>query len=150
MSDRPNIDELLKRARRLVALLEKPEPGLASWLQGYAEASKAMMEFWLEAPVPKLKAGKPQVLEQECPYCLYRADRTLGVPEGVKDRPAHPGDIGMCVKCGEFSVYDAELDLVRMDDDFRAALSPRLVATMEKARRGWAYAKASTSTEGKR
>jgi hypothetical protein len=140
MSGTPHIDELLKRARRLVELLEHPEPGLLSWMQAYAETAKGMMEFWAADAPKRLKAGTPQVLQQECPYCLCHADRTVGV--GAKqDRPALPGDLGMCVKCGEFAVYDADLDLVRMDDEFRASLTPAIVKVMEQAKKGWLLAK---------
>jgi hypothetical protein len=47
VSDTPNIDDLRARLRRLDDLLADPHPGLSTWCQAYARASKHLLQFFL-------------------------------------------------------------------------------------------------------
>lgn len=46
MSETPNIDELRELSRKLAALIEDPQPGLATWRMQFAEMAKTMAGFW--------------------------------------------------------------------------------------------------------
>lgn len=48
MSETPNIDELRELSRKLAALIEDPQPGLATWRLQLGEVAKTMAGFWGE------------------------------------------------------------------------------------------------------
>jgi hypothetical protein len=73
-------------------------------------------------------------LEQECPHCLKRMDRTTNTTNlsGPKR-----GDLAFCIYCGEFCVFGERNDLERMSDDFKAALPAVTQRQMKRVRDAW-------------
>jgi hypothetical protein len=50
-----------------------------------------------------------------CPYCNVPNDAATN-PEG-EDGPPNPGDVTICLSCGEFLLLDADLRTVKPNDD---------------------------------
>lgn len=46
MSNTPNLDHLKVLVNRLKALLDDPQPGMASWVQMYGETMSQIVDFW--------------------------------------------------------------------------------------------------------
>jgi hypothetical protein len=66
--------------------------------------------------MPGFKVGKARVKHTKCPFCGYLADRV----SIVEDKPQVPddGDVGICIHCGEWMVYENRLEYgVRKPDD---------------------------------
>jgi hypothetical protein len=49
------------------------------------------------------------IFEQQCPFCGHRCNRCAT----TDDVPPKPGDISLCLRCAEVSVFDRELRLRR-------------------------------------
>jgi hypothetical protein len=49
------------------------------------------------------------IFEQQCPFCGHRCNRCAT----TDDAPPKPGDISLCLRCAEVSVFDRELRLRR-------------------------------------
>ena len=52
--------------------------------------------------------GATRLEYSECPTCGYRVDAATGVH--CTGGPS-PGDVGLCIKCGNFNLYDDNLTL---------------------------------------
>lgn len=48
-------------------------------------------------------------LDTKCPHCGYHADRQGAVDDS--DATPTPGDVSLCISCGEWAVYDGGLAL---------------------------------------
>lgn len=56
----------------------------------------------------------------ECPWCAYHIDRHSSMNDNETDLVPVKGDITICIKCGEFMIYDVKLELIpasKMDFD---------------------------------
>lgn len=61
--------------------------------------------------------------EAECPYCHQKLDRSTGVsPHNPEDRLPKPGDVSVCIECGEVSYFDAAMNMVELSQQERDEL----------------------------
>ena len=58
--------------------------------------------------------GKETHLKNICPYCGYFSDRVAHPTEDIKP---NKGDISLCLKCGNISVFDDKFKLVKCNID---------------------------------
>lgn len=56
-------------------------------------------------------------LEDKCPGCFYRVDRATDALYGVNQ--PKPGDVTLCLNCGEPFVYSDNLQMRHMTDEER-------------------------------
>jgi hypothetical protein len=70
-----------------------------------------------------------------CAHCGSLNDATAAMRENGKNMRPRPGNFSICVKCGELSVYDDNLDLRKPTDDeyIEVAHDPGITV----ARRSW-------------
>lgn len=54
----------------------------------------------------------PNLEPTACPYCHEKIDCSTGV---LKDMPPSPGDISICLYCGEPSKFDDQLQMVKLE-----------------------------------
>lgn len=58
-----------------------------------------------------------------CPYCNEKLDRSEGVtPYNPESRLPGPGDVSVCIECGEPAVFDADMNMVKLSESKRAEL----------------------------
>jgi hypothetical protein len=50
-----------------------------------------------------------------CPYC--NAPNNAATDPDGEDRPPRPGDVTICISCGEFLLFDADLRTVKPSED---------------------------------
>src|SRR6185295_16896188 len=76
-------------------------------------------------------------MPSECPYCFYENDACTNAD--IKDGARVPieGSLSMCIRCGQFSIYNEKLDLQRLTDDDKAAIDAKTRAFMDKLHLAW-------------
>ena len=73
-----------------------------------------------------------------CPYCAKQMDMaTAMMPEMEMAKPPEPGNITVCIDCLNVSMFDDELQLVKMDPETFAEFrrDPVAVAYVEHFRK---------------
>lgn len=62
-------------------------------------------------------------IKTECPYCHEELDRSTGMsPYNPEDKKPSPGDVSVCSECGEISIFDQDMNMVKPSDEERAEL----------------------------
>lgn len=57
--------------------------------------------------------NKNYVNENNCPYCSHKTDSAVN--EFDEDIKPSPGDITLCIICGEISEFDSEMQLIKFN-----------------------------------
>jgi DNA-directed RNA polymerase subunit RPC12/RpoP len=52
--------------------------------------------------------------DNECPHCGYKVDRATRLADA---RVPRPGDIAICMNCGEFNQFGEQLELVKAPNE---------------------------------
>lgn len=80
-----------------------------------------------------------------CPHCGAKLNRTAGVAKAGKPQPKlQEGAVTMCFACGEWSVFDANLDMRKPTEDELAEIALNPVA--QKLREAMDTIRAGRST----
>lgn len=68
-----------------------------------------------------------------CPTCGYVMDRATLLENYNPPEPPEPGDISVCAKCGEITVFEDDLSLRLMDLDDALEMPDNVMQTLIKA-----------------
>lgn len=68
-----------------------------------------------------------------CPHCWKTHDAATAVGTPLKLRPK-PGDLTCCMRCGEFSMFAEDLDLVPIPVEIMQQLPLDVLDALEQAR----------------
>lgn len=71
-------------------------------------------------PVPK--NYREYVKPNKCPFCLAKMDCATAIGSSARPRP---DDFSVCIRCGEVSRFDAELNLVKCPPEALNAMDQR-------------------------
>jgi len=85
-------------------------------------------------------ADGPNVPESSCPHCGLVMDCASGVNGARKPKP---GNLGMCIGCGEFSLYGETLQLVKIDpmELLKLQLDPEHGPVLKRLHEAWVATK---------
>jgi hypothetical protein len=78
-----------------------------------------------------MKLQETQVLETTCPHCGLNHNRITGMEAPLPD----PGDVTLCMQCGEWSVYGNEKSLEKPSDEMLAEIAEN--KTAQRVRAAW-------------
>jgi hypothetical protein len=85
-----------------------------------------------------LGSGKGKMMEIStiCPYCLKKHELTSAVVD--KAATPKPGNVSMCITCGEFSIFNTALVLEKLTPEQRVELDQH--PGIQQIRRAWRLA----------
>jgi hypothetical protein len=78
-------------------------------------------------------SGEP-VPENHCSVCGYKTNAATGAPSSGQHRPS-PGDLTICLKCGELSQFDENMRLVSPSLDAMLQLDAEQMAEITLAQK---------------
>lgn len=61
----------------------------------------------------RIKPDGPNLKPTECPYCNNAIDRASGI---LREQPPEPGDVCICLYCGEASKFNDQLQIEKLDE----------------------------------
>lgn len=82
-----------------------------------------------------MRLGKDHLIKKSlCPYCDSELDGATGVDEeGNANRLPKPGDISICYKCANISMFDDELNLRRLTiEEEKEVLRNKIVVEVQR------------------
>ncbi len=70
-----------------------------------------------------------------CPGCGYKVDHCSRPEQGVPLRKPKPGDLSLCLNCGQVNKFDAKMELVESEVEDMDDLTPQQFVLIRRAQK---------------